>query len=407
MRKRTFQRVRGIVGVGCRRTLARTVAADSARIRLSIIGVAIAIATLLVVTGLGVGLATDTTVSGSNVDYWITPESGGGSTLVNTGGSSLGEVHTARTRLTTIDGVSSATPVLARPLRVQANGSQEYVLVVGVIPTADAPDVIGLSPTALRPGDPYYANGTYNGTWTGELVASPAARSVLNVSTGDAIVPSTSNRSFTVTHIDNGTTGAFAEIPVVLVHLSELQTVTGADEHDQADQMQVAVTDASVENDLEAVYPEAMVETRSELLTRQVFDEDLPLAITVTGLIVAIVTGALFVCTTMGMEVVSDRKQLATMAAIGLGQWSRLLLVGVQTMTTTLLGGIVGTALGGAGIGLINVVGARAFNIEGIAVFQPIFLAYGIAVAMIIGICSLPYLLVLVRRIDPIGGTRR
>jgi putative ABC transport system permease protein len=405
---RARDRWRGLVAVGWKRTLGKATGGNGGRIRFSVAGVAIAIAILVVVTGVGLGLTADATVRGSDVDYWIVPNSGSGSALVDTGGASLGQVHPTSERIAAIDGVEYATPVLTKPIRVRSgDGTEEYVLAVGVVGTEPNPTVAGLSPGGLTAGDPHHAEGTYDGPWTGDLVASASAAAVLNVSTGDQLTTNGGNRTFRVAAIERSEGGPQGEVPIVLVQLSELQELVGATDSDSADQLLVSTNSRSVADDLEAIYPETTVESRTSLLASGIVDEQLPLALSVTGLLAALVVGTLFVCTTMGMEIVADQRLLSTMAALGLRRRSRLVVVAVQTVTVVLLGGVLGVLLGALGIGVADQVVAFAVGIDGAATFHPALLGYGVGIAALIGVLSLPYVLVVSSHVARTGGGLR
>jgi putative ABC transport system permease protein len=361
-----------------------------------------AIATLLVVTGVAVGLGAETTTFGSNVDYWLVPEGGAGSVLVSTGGPMLGETHETSASLRDRDDIEYATPVLSRPIELESATEREYVLAVGVVGSPGAPRVAGLPPDTLSPDDPRYAQGRYDGPWTGEVVASSAAATILDVDDGDAVGMPAVNESGTVVGVHESEK-VTADIPIVLVQLSELQTMTGADDRDQADQLLVASSSGGIKSDLAAVYPQTTVETRSGLLAQNVIDEDIGLALSLTGLLAALGIGTLFVSTTMGMEVVASRDELATMSAVGLRTSSRLVIVGVEVLVTTLLGGVLGIVLGAGGIVVANEGATRLLDVT-VATFHPAFLGYGVVVALLIGRCSLPYLGVLVSRVGTAGG---
>ena len=76
---RLFQRVIGLIQLSFRRTYVRATQTAPGRTWLSVGGVALAVGLMVVVTGIGVGIATQSTVYSDNVDYWITPETDGGS----------------------------------------------------------------------------------------------------------------------------------------------------------------------------------------------------------------------------------------------------------------------------------------------------------------------------------------
>ena len=392
----------GMVRVGCRQTLVRTTRTARGRVRYSVLGVGIAIALLVVVTGIGIGLATGTTVYDDGVDYWIVPEGENErSPLVATDGPQFGSVHETNDRILAYEGVDSATPVLTQVMRMERGDTSEYVLVVGIINDEKLDRVAGVDSDSLEPNDPHYAGGSYDGTWTGEVVLSRSTATLLETTEGDELTIA-GNDSFAVAAVDDGSGDSIGEIPVALVQLSELQQLTGATAHDQADQFVVGTTDPAVADDLETIYPQSSVLTRGEMTAAQTFDSDLPLALAVTAFVVALTIGTLFVVTTTGLEVLTDRRQLATMSAIGMSTGSQVGLVGVRTLVTTAVGGVIGAIAGAVGIWGVNALAARTVGVDAVAFFHPILLLYGVGVALLVGLLSLPYLLILTRRVT--GG---
>ena len=401
-----LMRLIGISSLAVRRVIERATGAEARRVWLSIGGVAIAIGLMLVVTGVGLGLSAGSTVRSDSVDYWILPESSGSSTaVVSTGGTQFGGVHTQNAYIQSMEQVDYSTPMLMQLLRVQAPESEEseYVLALGIIPSAGTDSVAGISTAGFTPGDPYYANGSYDGEWTGDVVLSPAGAEILNASTGQQLqVFTTSPRAgeFSVRNVSATEAGTgFGQMPIAVFRLSELQTIAGADAGDQADQILVSTNVPGIKDDLGGVYPRSTVVTRSGLSAGQVANSDLPLAVSITAFIVSLIVGTLFVATTMGLEIVADRQQLAVLAAIGFQGRDRALLVLVQTLCVTALGGVLGILLGIGGIALAN---AFAADLVGgtVARFHPALAGYGLGVALLIGLLSAPYLLVMTRRTD-------
>ncbi|ELY77532.1 ABC transporter permease [Natrinema gari] len=391
----------GLIAVGIRRTASRATDTAKQRSRFSVLGVAVAIALLIMITGLGVGLATSTTVYDDDIDYWIVPETDSPeSPLIATDNIQFSSVHETNDRIRHYDGVDATTPVLAQVLRIESSNTAEYVLVVGIINTPELDRVVGVNSDLLTPQDPYYVTGEYNGKWTGEVVLSESAADILTAASGDAVTVA-GNNTFTVTAIDNQSSST-GDMPTALVQLSELQRITGAAEYDQADQFVVSTNSPAMKNKLEGVYPRSSVQTRGELTANKVAESDLSLALAFTALVVSLSIGTLFVVTTAGLEIVADQQQLAVLSAMGLSVRSQLQLVGTQTVVLTGLGGMIGTIGGLAGIRLINIVAVRTITTEPIATSHPVFIIYGIGVALVVGLLSLPVLLLTARRVS--GG---
>lgn len=399
-----------------RRVLGQATAGFPNRTSAAIGIVAVAVALLVVVTSVSAGLAAGTTVRGEDVDYWILPETEStAATVVTVEGTQLGDVHANTARIREIDGVGSATPVLVElvQMRVQGGDTTEWVLGIGVVPNARGTAIAGVSTRAMGGGDPYYADGKYDGAFTGQVVLSPAAASILNASAGDGLrVSSPASiriaQSFAVTAVsETGLDTVRGQVPVAVFRLSELQAYTGAAEGDQADQILVRTNRPGVKPALEAAYPEATVVARSGVTTRQVLDADLPLAMSLTAFVVGIVVAGLFVATTMGLTVEADRRELAVLATLGFSTRARLGLVAATTVLVTLAGGVLGLVVGVLGVVAVNLVATTQLGVAPIALLHPLLVPYGLGVALAMGLVAMPYPVLLARRTDTLAELGR
>lgn len=400
-----LRRVTGLVGLAVHRVLGRTRIAPQ-RVLLSALGVALAVGLMVTVTGISLGLASESVVESEGVQYWIVPENADVQTVaVTAGGVQLGDVHDTSTRIEADSRVQHAIPVLLEvvPVSDATTGEREYVLAVGVVARPDV-DVLGLPMDALTPGDPHFANGSYDGPWTGEAVFNDAAASITNASTGAALdLGRGDNRTLTVVNVTEGNAAtAIGTAPVAVMHLSELQSITGAASGDQADQILVDTTDRGVRGTLEEIYPGTTVVTRSGLSGFQLSTSNLPLAVAIAAFVTAVVVGVLFVMTLMGLEVSADRRELGTLAAIGFSGTARSLVIAVETLVVTLLGGATGVAIGAVGILAVNVAGSATLGVERVAVFNPLLIAYAVLVSLVIGLLGAIYPVLLGRRADPL-----
>jgi len=393
-------RWRGIAGLGVRRVVDRATRTDSRQLTLSIAGIAVSVALMLLVTSVALGLATGGSVSGTTADYWILPDGSADSVVTPVEGQQLGRVHDVTGRIERMDGVSHATPLLASVMRVETAGDDtEYVLVVGIVPDEAHDRVVGFSPASLTPGDPYYANGTYDGERTGEAVLSVEAATTLNRSTGDSLTLAggrqSANRTFAVVGTNEGRSPGIGQLPVVLVHLSEFQVITGADDGDTANQVLVGAASDDVRPRIERVYPQSTVLSRDEYVRRQVESAQLPVAVGAAALVVAVVVGTLFVVTTMGFELAADSRTRVVLSVLGVSRGSLALLVASQTLAVTVLGGLVGVLLGVAAA-LVTNAATTTFTAAGpVARLHPALPAYGLGVAVAVGLLSVPTLFAL------------
>ena len=400
-----FRRLGALTALAVRRVLGRF-RTSPARVSMSTVGVALAVGLMVSVTAISLGLASESVVASEGTDYWIVPEESNVQSLaVSTGSVQLGDVHRASAHIGADDRVEYAVPVLLElvPVADAVTGEREYVLVAGVVSRPEA-ELLGLSLRPLTPGDPHYANGSYDGPRTGEAILNEAGATSLNASAGTTLEsPRAPNRSFSVVNVSaGGTSTAFGTVPVAVVHLSELQAVTGSAAGDQADQILVSTDDRSVRGSLERSYPRTTVVRSNGLAAQRVSTSNLPLAIAVSGAATAVLVGVLFVATLMGLAVSGDSESLGALAAIGLSRRSRSVLVAVETVTVAVLGGACGLVLGMLGIVAINGAGRATLGLEPVATFDPLLVGLAAGVALLIGVLGAVYPVLLSRRTSPL-----
>lgn len=367
---------------------------------LSVLGVGLAVALLLVVTSVGLGLAAQGTLQAESTDFWIVPEQSASSVVTDVGGTELGRVHAVSDRLNRREDVAFATPVLVDTVRLTGpDGTTERVFLVGIVPGNESREILGLRTAGLTPGDPYFANGTYNGTWTGEAVLSESAASALNASTESRVAPANErvgDVSFDVVGVSAAHAPGVGQFPVAMVHLSEAQVLTRGTTGDQAGRILVDASDPAVESALAGIYPHSEVTRDRGLLARELASSDLPLAMSLAAAVIGLVVGSLFIVTTVGFQFVSDAETRAVMAALGTTGRTRRLLLVLETFATVLAGGVVGVLAWAGSVVVINAVGRRVVAVP-LAVVRPELVAYGLATALCMALVTLPVLLVMTR----------
>jgi putative ABC transport system permease protein len=387
-------RWRGLVGIGWRRVHHRLGRGGSRQTLVTVLGIALPVALLLLVGSVSLGLTADPG-AGQAVDYWIVPE-GASSAVTSVDSAQLGETHPTAAASGDRDEVSQASRMLQDfAVGEGPDGSGVYLVAFGEVPPETDARSEPLSVAELRPGDPYFANGTYDGDWSGEIVLSESASTTLGTATGESLRLRGSDREFTVSSVESPQRAGLTQFPIAVMHLSELQALTGADERDSADQLVVVAPDgtARTERALANVYPNSNVETRGGLLSERGTDSRLPAAMAFAALLIVLTTGTLLVSTAFGFELAADSESRQVLSAIGLAGRSRAGLIGTELGVVSLYGGVLGVVLWGT-IGIvINRLATARFGAP-VASLDPRFALYGIGVAVLIGLLSLPYLLV-------------
>lgn len=396
--------------MGVRRVVGRLHTGARGRTVVAVTGVALAVALLVVVTSLSAGLAGGATVQSEDIDYWIVPdESGAGSVPLNAEGAQLSEVHQISAQLRADPRIDYATPVAIAPIQLRhpTTNDRMYVLALGAIPESER-HVAGFNTTPLVGTYSDQANGTYAGSWTGQVVISPAVAAELNVTPTDDIELSGSTRRGTVTHVsDTNLNTGVGEVPAVVMPLAELQSITGQTESDTADQILVSTTDPTVRPLLTDIYPGTSVVSRTGLTGAATSTTSLPLAMALAATLVAGGIGVAFVATMMGLELTASRQELAILGAIGFSARVRILLVSIETVTIAVLGGLLGIGIGSGGVAGLNLVIAEFVGVTTLATLTPGIILYALAAAVAVGVLAVPYPLYLATQTNVLAALSR
>jgi putative ABC transport system permease protein len=247
---------------------------------------------------------------------------------------------------------------------------------VGWIPGANAglnAPAVDLGPGFSSPGDPHYANGTYHGPFTHEVVLDGELAGVLHATVGSVVyvgIQALPAPAGTLAWFGNATpfrvvgiSGPFFLIPSALLgffYLSEAQTLVGesAVTNDEASVVLVHLTDPSnPSNDqtlLEHAFPSLTLFTLSDILGAVQSVVDLYRTFgTLIGL-VAIVVAALFTTTVLSMSVDDRSREIATLRAIGYARATVGRYVLEEALVLSALGLAVGLGFGYFGSYLLN-----------------------------------------------------
>ncbi|MEY7849899.1 FtsX-like permease family protein [Natrarchaeobius sp. A-rgal3] len=401
------ERWRGLAELSLVRLRNRAMRTGPRRTAATVVAVALTIALLVVLTGIALALAGGV-ADETDADVRIGPEDGGAfSNIDGVEEPRLGETSERSAAIRGHEGVDHASPVLAETGRLEPadGGDHETVLLVGVIPDDESRTVAGVPTDGLEPGDPHYADGSYDGPPTGEIVLSESAADRLDAEEGDELdVPAShleaesAYLSRTVTAVEDGSGDSNTEVPVALVHLSELQTFAGSGDDELADTVLVwgeseAATSAGTD-----AYPNAAVQPVGDGGPSAMFDDGLAFATGLLALVIGIAICASFVATTAGMSVDHDRKALAVLESVGVPTSGRLAIVALSTVTTAVCGALLGAALGLVGIRGVNAIAAGTGADGAVAAAHPLFVPYAVGVALVATVIAVPYPLAVAAR---------
>lgn len=351
------------------------------RSALTSLGIGLAVGLVVMLLALSNGITTSATelAAQSGVDLIGAAP---GTNLTSTAFPPISDAHALATQVPANDSnVVTASPWLITNL-VFANGSLTAVPTgsgtVGWIPS----DNEGLQTPTLyngsgfsSSGDPHYANGTYQGNSTHEIVLDRALAGVLRVTVGEPVwvSPTTPNASaglpawyanateLTVV----GVSGPFFLIPSALLafmYLSELQSLLGSHYtlQDYASLLLVHLKDpTTVGRDqvtLAANFPDLSWITLSQILGAIQHVVNLYRTFgTLVGLI-GVVVAALFATTVLQMSVDDRSRELALLRAIGQTRASVGLTIVEESILLAAIGFVIGLPVAYVGANAINLL---------------------------------------------------
>ena len=371
---------------------------DRARTLLAILGIALAVlsTTLLASASLGTLDAGEQKYSATGRDLWITdgaefaPGTVGGLT------SEIQNSHQIAADLKSQQNVQTAVPMSIKTVYV-GNGSDSDALqtVVGVGVPGDGLRVRMSDGQYFDGPDTHYANGTYNGSSTNEVIISDRLAHTLNISVGDTLeiggtVASAHRSNYTVI----GTTPAFSGFlgaPSVTLRLSELQETTGTTALDSSTFITVTlINDRRIERteaQLEERYPEYQIRTNREQLQASIQQHAHVIASGGVLMCLAIGSGIALSLNTLLLFVHQQQRTIAAAFAQGISS-TLVLMTAMQGIVLGICGGLVGLAATPFLIRLLNHVVSQYFGISAVLQLEPEILVISLLISLSISLLS-------------------
>jgi len=331
----------------------------------------------------------------------------------------ISEAHSLSAQIDRISGVAAASPILSVPVDLFAPGGHVVpVLAEGVIPAAfmatQSAAERALLPSSINLGDPddsvHYANGTYAGISSAQLLLSTPLLQTLNVSTGAVVglSPSSNASAGTVFTIE----GSFGLPPgilgpsplfVALLPLSQLQSLVGLAHAptgallDSVDSIQVAMAPALAADPaavqraataIRALVPyysvTSLTQQTTEIQNAQAVITGFYVGLSSIGLIV----GLLFLVIILLRRVEQERQSIGIRRAIGVPGWMVARGIVAEALGLTAAGVLAGVAGGVTTVELFARYGSGTVSdIASLAVFNPIEL--GLLAAALVALALL------------------
>jgi putative ABC transport system permease protein len=366
-----------------------------------------------------VGLSEGATTAGTDALQWIDRDlwmSTGNLELAPgaVGGvrNQLTDSHAVTAEIAARDDVASAGALSFQAVYASRTGddpdSFRTVVGVGATDTGNASKLNVRDGLGFSGGDSHYANGSYDGPRSEEIVIDERTAASLNVSVNDTIhVGGTiaNAREYRVVGI-SPTFSTFLGTDTVTLQLSELQALTGGTASDAASIIAITLADGAdpeeVEAALESEYGYEVRTNREQL--RAFVGSNTGLVVGVAALsIVAVVAGVVLVVNVLATLVAHQRRELAALRAVGVSTPTLVGAVLGQGFGIGLLGSAAGVGLAPIAAGGLNAVVADLTGFSELVRTPLWILAGGATLALFMGTLGAAVAAWRVVRTDPLA----
>ncbi|KAB1198223.1 MULTISPECIES: ABC transporter permease [Haloferax] len=387
-----LSRLRAVIGIA-----SAQIRHQRLRSILAVVGICLAVLSMTLLTSLGAGVVQtgQEKFDTSGRDLWVT---GGPVRLTpETGGfqNSLDNSHQVADEITARDDVKNAAALGFQTVYVSPNQS-EFETIIGVGAPSGGQTVTVTEGSQYTSADKHYAGGSYDGPMTHEVIISPETAEQFDVGVNDTLyigstLVSAKQNEFRITGI-SPTYSNFLGTRNVVMHLSELQEISGTTGTDTASLVTVALQDGAdpetVASEIEAQYPTLDVRTNQEQLEATLRRQAVLIAAGVSLVVLSIVTGIALTLNLVLSLIYQQRREFAALRAQGLSVWTLVGVVGTQAFTYGIFGGALAAGLTYPLADFLNIVIERLVGFEGVVAVDQRIVIGGFAIALVIGMAS-------------------
>ena len=370
------------------------------RTLLNIIGVTLAIVSLIILTSLGSGLLDtgEQVLKDSSMHLWMKGRPVDLKTqYIQSSEARISDVHQISTQIQADPRVNLSNPLLAEIVYAYKDGEDpKAVFGLGVDTGGSDEGMVKISGGKRISTSTLYNSGTYDGPFTSEVLVDSRAAHLLGVEVGDTIfagktISDARNRQFKVVGISDSLS-TFSINAMVIFPFPEFQLITGNHNHDSASMIIVRLNDVNtaeqVKNDLQKRYPEYQVSTNRELLNNIIKQNGFFIVSASSIVILAIVMGTSLIILTMLLSLNERKKEIGILQVVGFSRLSIARSFGFEGFIISIIGGISGLLLSVPVAEIINQIVNKMTGLDELLVLDNEIMLLGFSMAVIIGLLS-------------------
>jgi putative ABC transport system permease protein len=376
----------------------RNLKRNKLRTALTILGIAFAVLSIILLASIGNGLITTggKILDQSNIQMWITGKSSDlQSQYIGTEESKITGGHEFINNLYKNHNVAGGMPLLTEMVYAYKDGSEpKAIFAIGVDGTSGS--MVSILQGKGLTSDDHYNDGKYDGKWKNEVLIDSKTASFLKVKVGDTIhigktLTEADVQKFTIIGLTDSL-AKFSSNPMVVMYLSELQDITGNQYYDTVTMILIHLHDpakaSETQKELQQLYPQYTVSTNQQYLKKAIKQNSLPLASATSIVILAVIMGTMLAVNTMLLSLNEKKKEIAVLQVIGLSRWSIFKSIGTEGLVVSFLGGTLGILVSIPLTGLLNSLIYAYMGFGGLVILEIEYLYAGIAIAVCIGLLT-------------------
>ncbi|AUX09381.1 ABC transport system permease protein [Halalkaliarchaeum desulfuricum] len=354
----------------------RGLRSDRMRTAFAVFGVVLAVLSVTLLVGVGVGVTEtgEELFDRSDRDLWV---SGGPVDIApGTVGGFRNPVTDAHTVAAEIDGheaVRHAGPMAFQVVYVSPDG-EEFETLIGTGVPGGGPSIVLEDGEGFTGGDTHYADGSYDGPMTHQVIVDPATAERFDLAVGDTLhvggtIGDARRNEFEVVGI-SPTFREFLGTGTATIRLSELQTLTGSAHEDRATLISVRLESGAdpeaVRDELQEAYPAYDVRTNREQFLAVLERQAVVLAGGISLAALGVIAGAALSMNLLLSMVYAQRETFAVMRALGMGGRTVVGVALTQAVIVGIAGGAVGLLVTPAAAAGIETIAATVTGFEGL-----------------------------------------
>lgn len=384
-------RLRAVVGLAL-----RLLAHDRNRTLIAVGGVAIAVLSVTLLAGVGVGVIEtgEEQFDRADRDLWVT----GGPLEIQPGTvggieNTVVDSHTLAEEIQAHPEVRNAVPMSFQTVYISTDRDEFETIVASGVPGAGGAVSIE-DGTGFTGGDTHYADGSYDGEMTHQAIVDPGAAETYDLEVGDTIyvggtINAAARNEFEIVGI-SPTFSSFLGEETVTIRLSELQTLTGTAAVDRATLISVSLIDDSdpetVASELQADHPGYDIRTNQEQLVATLQQQAVVLASGVSLVVLAVIAGVTLTINLLMSLVYQQRRAFSMLTALGAPLSTPIGVAIVQAVVVGTIGGLLGVGISIPAAEGLNLIALELTGFDGIVRLSSEILYGGLVIAFVMGL---------------------